>query len=284
MKLRIAAALFAMSLPVLAQEKPAAAENLFYKAFYLEKTRDLTGAMALYEQFLAAAPDHKLAKEAATQQLNLLHRTGKDKEAEAFATKYEKLLGRAAPAAGAPTGAPPGQRAEAGGAPPPGAGPGGGAGTGPGPGGGRGAAQLEAHKKELQDQLAKAKESGNAEEVKKLEDQLKRLDERASRGGGGGGQGAGAGGPGGGRRGRGLFGGKKLTEMTPEELGQFKDSMGFMDGMVERMRENGQEDRAKQLETSLGELKKHLEANKLEDAQKVLDKMREAMGGRGRDR
>lgn len=69
MNIRFTSALLALALPVLAQgDAVTAPENLFYKAFYLEKgTRDFVGAMALYEQFLAVAPTHKLASEAAKQ-------------------------------------------------------------------------------------------------------------------------------------------------------------------------------------------------------------------------
>ena len=55
MKIRFASALFALALPVLAQAPAAnaAAENTFYKAFWMEKgERNFAGAMALYEQFL----------------------------------------------------------------------------------------------------------------------------------------------------------------------------------------------------------------------------------------
>src|SRR5262245_53577269 len=70
MQLRLAAALLTLALPVLAQNPAATeAENVFFKAFYLEKgERDLPGAMALYEKFLAMAPDHPKAKVAAQQQ------------------------------------------------------------------------------------------------------------------------------------------------------------------------------------------------------------------------
>ena len=86
MKIRIASLLFALALPLAAQEPVAAeTEAMFYKAFYLEKgQRDFAGAMTLYEQFLAKAPEHKLAAEAAKQQFNLLSATGKTKERDAF--------------------------------------------------------------------------------------------------------------------------------------------------------------------------------------------------------
>ncbi|MBM4060145.1 MAG: hypothetical protein FJ265_03475 [Planctomycetes bacterium] len=260
MKFRIAAALLALALPLAAQDgaqDPAQAENLFYKAFYLEKgTRDFAGAMALYEQFLNLAPNHKLAGEAAKQQYALLDRTGKTKERDAFKVKYEKLLGNVAPGGGQPP------RAD-GDVP---ARPERPAGDARGPGGVR--VDPAARVAELEKQIEKAKAEGNEAEVQRLTQQL----ERARRMGAGGP--GGAAGPGG--RG-GLFGQKKLTEMTPEELTQFKDNLGNLENMLGRFRERLTEEQVKQLDGNLQTLKKSLADNKLEDAQKALDAIREAM-------
>ncbi|MFM1870906.1 MAG: hypothetical protein RL398_328 [Planctomycetota bacterium] len=100
MKTRFAAALFALALPLCAQAPVSAeTEAIFYKAFYLEKgPRDFAQAMTLYEQFLAKAPEHKLAAEAARQQFGLLDRLGKTKERDAFKEKYGKLIGDVAAA------------------------------------------------------------------------------------------------------------------------------------------------------------------------------------------
>lgn len=99
MKIRIAATLLALALPLVAQEPGHTAdaapqvEATFYKAYYLEKgKRDFDGAMALYSSFLEKAPTHKLAGEAAKQQFRLLDRTGKSKQRDAFKAKYAKLL------------------------------------------------------------------------------------------------------------------------------------------------------------------------------------------------
>ena len=108
MKIRIAATLLALTLPLVAQDVEAkttgsAVDATFYKAYYLEKgKRDFDGAMALYAAFLASAPEHKLAREAALQQFRLLDRTGKTKERDAFKAKYEKLLGDVATTAARP--------------------------------------------------------------------------------------------------------------------------------------------------------------------------------------
>jgi hypothetical protein len=271
MKIRIAAALFALALPLCAQEPAAQAENLFYKAFYLEKgTRDFAGAMSLYEQFLAQAPDHKLAAEAAKQQFALLDKTGKTKERDAFKAKYGKLLGNAVATGGAPVAG----DAPAGNRPPRGEGdrPARGEGDARGPGGRMDPAARIA---ELEKSIEKAKADGNEEEVKRLTAQL----ERAKQMGAGRAPG-GQGGPGGGRAG--IFGGKKLTEMTPEELTAFKDGMERMTGMLDRMRENLPEEQMKKLDASVEALKKNLADNKLEDAQKSLDEIRAAMPQRRR--
>ena len=272
MMIRVASALLALTLPLFAQEPAAQAETLFYKAFYLEKgPRDFAQAMTLYEQFLAAAPDHKLASEAAKQQFGLLDRTGKTKERDAFKEKYSKLLGNVvatgagdAPAAG-------GERA--GGAGGRGAGAGGDR-PARGEGGAGGRPDQAARIADLEKQLAAAKAEGSEEKIKELTAQL----ERAKAGGG-----RGQGGPGGGRGA--MFGaGKKLTEMTPEELTTFKEQgLPMFDAMVERMGDRMTEEQKKGVETNLPALKKALADNKLEDAQKALDALREAMPrGRGR--
>lgn len=282
MKLRIASLLFALALPLTAQEPVAAeTEAMFYKAFYLEKgPRDFAGAMALYEQFLAKAPEHKLAGEAARQQFRLLDATGKTKERDAFKAKYEKLLGNIgnAPAPGAGGGAGEGRPGRGEGRGEGGENRGGGAG---GPGGGR--PDMAARMAEVEKQLEKAKADGNAEEVKKLEAQIERMKQGGGRGPGGFG---GAGGPGGGR-GMGamgaLMGNKKVAEMNDEELKGLKDAVAQPNPMVERMRERNPE-QADKIEKATADLKKALDANNKEDAQKALDALREAFprrGGRG---
>ena len=78
-----------------------------------------------------------------------------------------------------------------------------------------------------------------------------------------------------------------VSEMTAEEVGQLKEyATTGATRMIDRMKQNGQEDAAKKLEANTEALKKALEANKTEDAQKALDALREAargqFGGRGR--
>jgi tetratricopeptide (TPR) repeat protein len=266
MKIRLASALLALSLPLFAQDPAAAtADTMFYKAFYLEKgQRDFEGAMQLYQKFLEAAPEHKLAAEAAKQQFGLLDRTGKTKERDAFKAKYEKLLGNIAavpPAAGGAAGgdAPRGDR---------------------GQGGGAGRMDPAARMAELEKQLEKAKADGDAEAQKRLEQQIERMKQGGGRGPGGPGQG----GPGGGMRG-GLMGmlrgQKKIAEMSDEEITQLKDGIGQASGMIDMMRERNPE-QADKLEKGVAELKKALDAGNKEDAQKAMDALREAMPQRRR--
>jgi hypothetical protein len=276
MKLRLASLLLTLALPLTAQDPLASeAEVMFYKAFYLEKAeRDHLGAMDLYQKFLEKAPDHKLAAKAAQNNFALLGSAGMLKERDAFKAKYEKLLGNMA-------NAPVPATAERGGA---GAGPGRGAGAGRGErGAGPGRPDAQARIAQLQAEIAKAKEEGNDERVKELEASLQRARQAGNRGE------RGAGGPGG-RRG-GLMGvlanDKKVADMTAEELTTLKEALAGSTRMIEMMRNGGREEAAAKLETNIDSLKKALDANKTEDAQKALDAVRtgarEAMqrGGRG---
>ncbi|MBL8752930.1 MAG: hypothetical protein JNK15_06470 [Planctomycetes bacterium] len=279
MKIRFASALLALALPLCAQDPTATdpTESVFYKAFYLEKgQRDFVGAMALYEQFLNKAPEHKLAAEAAKQQFQLLDRTGKTKERDAFKAKYEKLLGNiaAAPASGgAGAGGDRPARGEGGERPA--------RGEGAGPGAGR--MDPAARIAELEKQLEKAKADGKEEDVKRLTAQI----ERAKAGGG---RGPGGQGGQGGRRGglMSLLGpdAKKIADMSDEELGTLKEALGNSGRMVEMVRSQDP-DRADKLEKGVADLTKALEAGNKEEAQKVIETIKAAMpqmGGRGRGR
>jgi hypothetical protein len=100
MKLSLTSVLFALALPLGAQEPVVSeSESIFYKAFWLERKSppDPAGAMVLYEQFLTKAPESAHAAEAAERQYRLLDRTGKTKERDAFRAKYEKLLAGVTP-------------------------------------------------------------------------------------------------------------------------------------------------------------------------------------------
>ena len=264
MKIRLASALLALSLPLFAQDPAAApADTMFYKAFYLEKgQRDFEGAMQLYQKFLESAPEHKFAAEAAKQQFALLEKMGKTKERDAFKAKYEKLLGNIAsapPAAGGATAGGDGPRGER------------------GQGGGAGRMDPAARMAELEKQLEKAKADGDAEAQKRLEQQIERMKQGGGRGQGGPGQG---GGMRGGLMGM-LRGTKKIAEMNDEEITQLKDGIGQASGMIDMMRERNPE-QADKLEKGVAELKKALDAGNKEDAQKAMDALREAMPQRRR--
>lgn len=274
MKTRILSALLACALPMAlsAQDATADAEATFYKAYYLERgARDFAGAMNLYEKFLAAAPDHKLAKVAAKQQFGLLTKTGKTKERDAFRTKYASLLGnnarrsdraeRAADAAGDAGGEGRGRRGQ------------GGERGQRGMRGGDPAERLKA----MEARLAEAKESGDEEQVARLERMLERMKQMGE-----GGEGRGRQGQGGRRGGRGgIFSGKPLAEMSDEEMEQFKAGLTRMAGMIDRMRDRMGEERAKAFEDGMGKIQKALESGKTEEAQKAVDALRESFG-RGR--
>ncbi len=265
MNIRLASAFLALALPLAAQQStPAETEAIFYKAFYLEKgPKDFAGAMALYDQFLAKAPDHKLAGEAARLEFALLDRTGKTKERDAFKAKYEKLLGNVvATGASDAAGDRPARARNR-------------DGEGPGddgPGAGR-RFDPAAMQAELEKQIEEAKKAGDEDKVKELTQRLERAKQMGNRQGG---------------RPGGMFGTKKLTEMSKDELDQFKGGLERMSGMVERMRDNGNDEAADKLEKAMETLNKQLADGKLEDAQKTLDEMRAAMpqrrpgGGQGR--
>ncbi|MCC6670698.1 MAG: hypothetical protein IT458_06540 [Planctomycetes bacterium] len=107
---RLLTALTILALPLAAQEadapKPmkapapaaqvqasAEAENLLFRAFWLDRSeRRAPEAIELYKKFLEQAPNHRHASTAAGYTLNLLNRTGKTEDAEAFKTKYAALL------------------------------------------------------------------------------------------------------------------------------------------------------------------------------------------------
>lgn len=90
--------------------------------------------------------------------------------------------------------------------------------------------------------------------------------------------------PGGGRRGP----MKKLAEMSAEELDQYRNGLGMWSRTIDRMRENGQAEQAGAIETDLADLHKALDANKLDEAQALADKLmaaiRQGRGMRGGNR
>lgn len=77
--------------------------------------------------------------------------------------------------------------------------------------------------------------------------------------------------------GMGLFGGKKLADMTPEELTQFKEGLPRMESMFDRMRERMTEEQVGALDKNLSALRAALAGNKLEDAQTALDAVQKSI-------
>ena len=88
----------------------------------------------------------------------------------------------------------------------------------------------------------------------------------------------------GGQRG-GLFGmlrgDTKVADMSEEQLKELKDGIEQSSQMIERFRE-ARPEMAEKMETAIGNLKKALDANKLDDAQKAIDALREAFPQRRR--
>lgn len=259
-----------LSLPLVAQEgsdtpkpikaeQPAAneAENVLFRAFWLDRNeRRFAEAVELYKSFLEKAPNHRYAGRAANYALQLLNRNGKPEEADAFKTKYAAIL-KTADIKG-PEDAAPAERPGAGGP----------------PAGNRG---NRPNVDELRKQLEKAKADGNAEEAKKLEEQIKAIEERRA--------GRGAGGVGGGQgRGRGGMGAmqKPVAEMNDEEIGQLQTFADRMSGMMaERMRQNGQGEQADKLEAEAKKMVEALKAGKKEDAEKARQELMKLMPRRG---
>ncbi|MBM4059675.1 MAG: HlyD family efflux transporter periplasmic adaptor subunit [Planctomycetes bacterium] len=86
---------------------------------------------------------------------------------------------------------------------------------------------------------------------------------------------------------------KKLAEMTPEELEDYKGRLDRTQMLIDGVRDRGSEQVAKEMEEAYGSLKKALEANDLETAQTHQDKLRALLrsampnrgqGGEGGDR
>ena len=107
--------------------------------------------------------------------------------------------------------------------------------------------------------------------------------ERGDRGGFGGR--GGAGGRGGGMRGvmQLMRGDSKVSDMSKEQIEQLKEGVAGAEGMIDRMREMMGDEVADKLTKATGDLKKALEAGKMEDADKALNALKEAFPmGRGR--
>ena len=160
------------------------------------------------------------------------------------------------------------------------------------------AARFERMVTSLEAQVKEAKEAGNSDKVERLEKQLKRVKDRIAaikagggdaggrggmrggrrggdRGGDRGGRGGDRGGRGGDRGGRGgnrgrfaLFR-KKLTDMNKEEVGQWTEMMEQMlDNMLDRM----PEERAEAMEKGFKQIKAHLKAGKIKEAEAIRAK------------
>lgn len=239
------------------------AENMFLKAFYLERGpgRRSAEAIELYKKFLDTAPSSKYAGEAARNTINLLNRGGaKTEDVDAFKTKYAAIVKNLDLSQPADAGAEPGQR-------------------GRGQGGQGGQGQRGPSVDEIKAQLEKAKADKNEAEITRLTAELKAAEERQARRGQGGGQGGA-----GGRRGMGAMT-KPITEMNEEELGQFEQMSQFFDRRITQMRDNGQAENADKAQAAYKKMKDALTAGKKEEAEaarleltKLLPPMRRGGG------
>ena len=247
---------------------------MFFRAFYLDRgERRADEAVQLYRQFLEAAPNHKYAGRAARDAVALLSRAGKLDEAQ-------KLRECSALIAAEPQ-AEPARRPRDGPArprrpaesrpriqPPEG-------------GAERGAAgeplsaeqkqRLEQRLGELKGRFDQIKDGGDAEEIARLERQIERLERQIKEGRAPAGrEGRGPGGGGGsGDRMR-----VKFAEMSDDEITErLERSEQFQGQMLDRMRENGQGDRADEVEKQWAEMKKLLADGKKDEAQKIWDEV-----------
>ena len=80
-----------------------------------------------------------------------------------------------------------------------------------------------------------------------------------------------------------MRGDSKVSDMSKEQLEQLKEGVAGAEGMIDRMREMMGDEVADKLTKATGDLKKALEAGKMEDADKALNALKEAFPmGRGR--
>lgn len=83
----------ALCAPVPAQQSVTEVEALFYRAFFLDRGEgQIDPPLRLYRSFLRRAPGHRLAPIAARNTVNLLQRTRRTKQREAFTKQYAALL------------------------------------------------------------------------------------------------------------------------------------------------------------------------------------------------
>lgn len=268
-----------LALPLSAQT-PAVSdgEAMFYKAYWLQKSeRRFAESLVLYDQFLQLAPRHALARQAATNRLELLTQLGDLAAARTFAKQYEALLGKVA--IGSPAGAE--QQPGSGEAGDEGAPRGGRARGGRGSRQGRGGNRQE-ELATAEKALEEAKAAGDDDRVAELTQRVERL-QGGGREGGNRGRGRGRGDRGGrGGSMRVFMGDTKVADMSDEQRTQLREGLANMGPMMERMRERMSEEQVKALDSSIKALEKALDDDQVEAAQKALDKLRESMPWRRR--
>lgn len=272
MTTRFALALVLLAFPALPQgaEPPAAtsvrsgdAESTFYRAFYLYRgERRHDQALALYREFLAAAPRSRFASRAVNDAAAILTRAGKADEAQKLRDEHAARLSKPDEPTDAPTDAPSDKpRSDR--------------------SGDRGDRKMTDEQKaslrerlaEVEASLVEAEKSGDERTVRRLTRQIESAKRQlesgvvpSSRGNRGGRS----------QRVRLNFAEMDSAELI-EQLGQLETSQARR---LERMRANGQEDRAKQIEQRWAEMQKALHESKIEEAQKAYDDVIKSMSRR----
>lgn len=272
MTTRFALALVLLTVPALPQggEPPAAtsarsgdAESTFYRAFYLYRgERRHDQALALYREFLAAAPRSRFASRAVNDAAAILTRTGKADEAQKLRDEHAARLSKPDEPTDAPTDAPPDQpRSDR--------------------SGDRGDLKMTDEQKaslrerlaEAEASLVEAEKSGDERTVRRLTRQIESAKRQLESGVAPSGRGN--------RGGRSQRVRLNFAEMDSakiaEQLEQLETSQARR---LERMRSNGQEERAKKIEESWAGMKKLLDDGKTAEAQKAYDELMSSLGRR----
>lgn len=244
--------------------KPGDADQLFYRAFYLHRgERRYEQALALYREFLAAAPDSRYAARAVDDAAAILNRSGKADEARQLRDRYSG--DKAKPPAAEVPATTEAARADT-------------------PPARDQRAMTDAEKTraqeqltELKAQLAKAEESGEERNVQRLGQQIQRLERQlesgmvsaAPRGGRASGQ-------------RGQARGNRrqvsFVDMDADQIAQQLERMERLQSTaIERLKESGQTEQADKIEKQWTQMKKLLDEGKPAEAQKIYDEVMTSM-------
>jgi hypothetical protein len=254
-------------------KKPGAQANLFYKAFYLESgARKFDAAIEAYREYLGASPKGHFAPRSAYSLRQLLNRVGREDEAREVGERYKDVLSLRRRGRMRGADARSGGRGDRGG-------------NRRGDRGGNRdrnseqkrnyAAQLEKLTKNLEATEKALENAANGDDpakieklqkkVNKISNQIKVIQRRMERG-----DNPRRGGAEGENRGRRRGNRPALKDMSKEDLDSMVERMGRM---VDRISQNVDADRAENIEKNYAKFKKLVEAGKLDEAQKMVNKM-----------